>query len=109
MHSHCGAASRCPSCTAHRWRSARSHGWRSCGWPGWRSGVDAELALGRHHELVAELEPLVAEQVFRERLRGQLMLALYRCGRQADALHVFQSGRRTLVEEIGIEPGRALR
>jgi DNA-binding SARP family transcriptional activator/pimeloyl-ACP methyl ester carboxylesterase/tetratricopeptide (TPR) repeat protein len=70
--------------------------------------IDAELTLGRHHELVPELEPLVAEHVFRERLRGQLMLALYRCGRQADALHVFQSGRRALVEELGIEPGPAL-
>jgi DNA-binding SARP family transcriptional activator/pimeloyl-ACP methyl ester carboxylesterase len=70
--------------------------------------IDADLALGRHHELVSELEPLVAEHVFRERLRGQLMLALYRCGRQADALHVFQSGRRALVEELGIEPGPAL-
>ena len=71
--------------------------------------IDADLALGRHHELVPELEPLVAEQVFRERLRGQVMLALYRCGRQADALHVFQSARRALVEELGIDPGPALR
>ena len=58
--------------------------------------VDADLALGRHGELVPELDPLVAEHPFRERLRGELMLALYRCGRQADALHVFQSGRRAL-------------
>jgi DNA-binding SARP family transcriptional activator len=71
--------------------------------------VDAELALGRHHELVAELEPLVAEHPFRERLRGQLMLALYRCGRQADALHAFQSGRRALVQQLGIDPGPVLR
>jgi DNA-binding SARP family transcriptional activator/pimeloyl-ACP methyl ester carboxylesterase/class 3 adenylate cyclase len=71
--------------------------------------VDAELALGQHHELVAELEALVAEHPFRERLRGQLMLALYRCGRQADALHGFQSGRRALVEQLGIDPGPALR
>jgi DNA-binding SARP family transcriptional activator len=70
--------------------------------------IDADLALGRQYELVPELEPLVAEHVFRERLRGQLMLALYRCGRQADALHVFQSGRRALVEELGIDPGPAL-
>jgi class 3 adenylate cyclase/DNA-binding winged helix-turn-helix (wHTH) protein len=70
--------------------------------------TDADLALGREHELVAELEPLVAEYAFRERLRGQLMLALYRCGRQADALHVFQGGRKVLVEELGIEPGPAL-
>ncbi len=71
--------------------------------------VDADLALGRHHELVHELEPLVAEHPFRERMRGQLMLALYRCGRQAHALHVFQDGRRALVEELGIDPGPALR
>jgi DNA-binding SARP family transcriptional activator len=70
--------------------------------------IDADLALGGQRELVPELEPLVAEHVFRERLRGQLMLALYRCGRQADALHAFQSGRRTLVEQLGIEPGPAL-
>jgi len=70
--------------------------------------ADADLALGRHADLVAELEPLVAEHPFRERLRGQLMLALYRCGRQAEALQVFQNGRRALVEELGIDPGPAL-
>jgi DNA-binding SARP family transcriptional activator/pimeloyl-ACP methyl ester carboxylesterase len=70
--------------------------------------IDADLALGRHHDLVPELEPLVGEHLFRERLRCQLMLALYRCGRQADALHAFQSGRRTLVEQLGIDPGPAL-
>ncbi|MET0769589.1 MAG: alpha/beta fold hydrolase, partial [Solirubrobacteraceae bacterium] len=71
--------------------------------------VDADLALGRHHELVPELEPLVAEHPFRERLRGQLILALYRCGRQADALHVYRSGRSALADELGLEPGPALR
>jgi predicted ATPase/DNA-binding SARP family transcriptional activator/pimeloyl-ACP methyl ester carboxylesterase len=71
--------------------------------------IEADLALGRHHELVSELEPLVAEHPFRERLRGELMLALYRCGRQVDALQVYQSGRRALVEELGIDPGPALR
>jgi DNA-binding SARP family transcriptional activator/pimeloyl-ACP methyl ester carboxylesterase/tetratricopeptide (TPR) repeat protein len=70
--------------------------------------IDADLALGRHHELVPEIEPLVAEHPFRERLRGQLMLALYRCGRQAHALHVFQNGRRELVEQLGLDPGPAL-
>jgi len=70
--------------------------------------LDADLARGRHRELVGELEALVAEHPFRERLRGQLMLALYRCGRQADALHVFQDARRALVEELGIDPGPAL-
>jgi len=49
--------------------------------------IDADLALGRHHDLAGELEWLVAHHPYRERLRGQLMLALYRCGRQADALH----------------------
>jgi DNA-binding SARP family transcriptional activator len=70
--------------------------------------LDADLARGRHRELVGELEALVAAHPFRERLRGQLMLALYRCGRQADALHAFQDARRALVEELGIDPGPAL-
>ena len=71
--------------------------------------LDARLALGRHREAVAELEALVAEHPFRERLRSQLMLALYRSGRQAEALEAFAAGRRTLVGELGIEPGAALR
>jgi DNA-binding SARP family transcriptional activator len=66
--------------------------------------IEAELALARHAELVPELEGLVREQPLRERLRGQLMLALYRCGRQADALQVYRSGRRLLDEELGLEP-----
>jgi len=66
--------------------------------------IEAELALGRHAELVPELEGLVLEQPLRERLRGQLMLALYRCGRQADALEVYRSGRRLLAEELGLKP-----
>jgi DNA-binding SARP family transcriptional activator len=68
----------------------------------------ADLALGRHAQLVAELEALVAEHPLREGLRGQLMLALYRAGRQADALEQYQSARGTLVDELGIEPGPAL-
>jgi DNA-binding SARP family transcriptional activator len=70
--------------------------------------VDADLALARQRELVAELEALVARHPLRERLRGQLMLALYRCGRQAEALQVFQDTRRVLVEELGLEPSRAI-
>jgi DNA-binding SARP family transcriptional activator/DNA-binding beta-propeller fold protein YncE len=66
--------------------------------------IQAELALGRHAELVPELEGLVREHPLRERLRGQLMLALYRCGRQADALEVYRSGRRLLDEELGLKP-----
>src|SRR5581483_10777543 len=71
--------------------------------------VDAELALGRQARLVGELERLVAEHPLRERLRAQLMLALYRSGRQADALAVYQRARRTLLDELGLEPGESLR
>ena len=70
--------------------------------------LDVDLALGRHVDLVGELETLVAQHPLQERLRGQLMLALYRCGRQAEALNVYQDARHTLVEELGIEPGEAL-
>jgi DNA-binding SARP family transcriptional activator len=70
--------------------------------------VDAELVLNRHSELVSELEALVAEHPLRERLRGQLMLALYRTGRQADALHAYQGARRALLDELGIDPSPAL-
>lgn len=70
--------------------------------------IDAELELGRDTELLGELEGLVADHPLRERLRGQLMLALYRAGRQADALHTYQEARRSLLEQLGIEPGPAL-
>src|SRR2546423_12773428 len=71
--------------------------------------IEADLQLGRHGELVGELESLVAEHPLREGARAQLMLALYRSGRQAEALETYQEGRRILVEELGIEPGRNLR
>jgi DNA-binding SARP family transcriptional activator len=70
--------------------------------------IEADLALGRHAQLVPELEALVDEHPLRERLRGQLMLALYRSGRQADALEAYRGARRLLVEELGLEPGPAL-
>jgi hypothetical protein len=70
--------------------------------------IEADLACGGHVELVGELEQLVAEHPLRERLRGQLMLALYRCGRQADALEAYSRARRELVDQVGIEPGAAL-
>jgi predicted ATPase/DNA-binding SARP family transcriptional activator len=71
--------------------------------------IEAELALGRHRELVAELETVVAEEPLRERPRRQLMLALYRSGRQADALAAYQHARKTLVDELGLEPSAELR
>ncbi|HET6617205.1 MAG TPA: BTAD domain-containing putative transcriptional regulator [Gemmatimonadota bacterium] len=71
--------------------------------------VEADLALGRHTDLVAELERLVAEQPLQERSRAQLMLALYRSDRQAEALRVYEDGRRLLASELGLEPGAALR
>ncbi|MFL6006216.1 MAG: BTAD domain-containing putative transcriptional regulator, partial [Gaiellaceae bacterium] len=70
--------------------------------------VEADLALGAHAALVPELEALVARYPLRERLREQLMLALYRAGRQAEALQAYRDARTTLVEELGIEPGRQL-
>jgi predicted ATPase/DNA-binding SARP family transcriptional activator len=70
--------------------------------------IEAELESGAHELLVPELERLIAEHPFRERLRGQLMLALYRAGRQAEALDAYQAARRVLVEELGIEPGAEL-
>jgi predicted ATPase/DNA-binding SARP family transcriptional activator len=71
--------------------------------------IEAELALGRHGQLVSELETLIAEHPLRERFRAQLMLALYRSGRQADALAVYQRARKTFVDELGIEPSETLR
>ncbi len=71
--------------------------------------VDVDLELGRSSELVPELEALVADQPLRERFREQLMLALYRAGRQADALAAYRAGQHLLAEELGLEPGEQLR
>jgi DNA-binding SARP family transcriptional activator len=70
--------------------------------------IDADLALGRHGGLVGELEALAVQHPLRERVHGQLMLALYRSGRQAEALDAYQRARRALVDELGIEPGQPL-
>lgn len=70
--------------------------------------IAAELQLGRHAELVGELEALAAQHPFREQLRGHLMRALYRAGRQSEALAVYQATRRLLVDELGIDPKPAL-
>jgi DNA-binding SARP family transcriptional activator len=71
--------------------------------------IDGDLEMGRNAEIIGELEALIAEQPLRERLRGQLILALYRGGRQAEALEVYRETRRLLADELGLEPGRALR
>ena len=71
--------------------------------------IAADLDAGRHADVVPEVERLVAEHPHRERLRGQLMVALYRNGRQGDALAAYQEARRTLVEELGIDPSPELR
>ena len=71
--------------------------------------IDADLATGRHAELVGELEALVAEHPLRERLRCQLMLALYRSARQAEALDAYREARRELSEELGLEPSEELK
>ena len=71
--------------------------------------VDADLACGRHVEVAGEIEALVREHPLRERLHGQRMLALYRAGRQADALAAYRGAREALVEGLGIEPSPMLR
>ena len=70
--------------------------------------IDLDLELGRHTEVIAELQGLVDAEPLRERPRAQLMLALYRSGRQADALAEFARARETLVDELGVEPGPEL-
>lgn len=71
--------------------------------------MDSELARGRHHGVVAELEPMVAAEPFRERSWEQLALALYRCGRQGDALRTIQRARSVLTLELGVGPGPSLK
>ena len=70
--------------------------------------IQLEIELGRHQELVGELSRLIDEHPLRERLRGQLMLALYRSGRRAEALQVYRLARETMIEELGIEPNEQL-
>lgn len=78
-------------------------------WAAVESRIEARLLLGRHDELISEVEAAVSQQPLRERLREYLMVALYRAGRPADALAAYRDARRTWVEELGIDPGRRLR
>jgi DNA-binding SARP family transcriptional activator len=71
--------------------------------------IDADLHLGRHVEVINELGQLTSTRPLQERLHGQLMLALYRAGRRAEALAAYQHARDVLVEELGVEPGAELR
>ncbi|HEU0088699.1 MAG TPA: BTAD domain-containing putative transcriptional regulator [Pseudonocardiaceae bacterium] len=71
--------------------------------------IEAELALGRTEEIIGELNRLIADYPYRERFRGLLMLALYRSGRQVEALQAYQSTRKTLLHELGVDPGPELR
>ena len=71
--------------------------------------VDTDLALGRHADVIEPLRALVDEHPLRERARAQLMTALYRAGRQAEALRVYADGRTVLADELGIDPGPELR
>jgi DNA-binding SARP family transcriptional activator/ABC-type branched-subunit amino acid transport system substrate-binding protein/DNA-binding beta-propeller fold protein YncE len=78
-------------------------------WAATEQRIDADLACGRHAELVGELQSLIAEHPVRERLRSQLMLALYQSGRQADALSAYRTAQRELSDELGLAPGAELR
>jgi DNA-binding SARP family transcriptional activator len=77
-------------------------------WAALEQRIDADLAVGRHAELVGELGALIAEHPLRERLRGQLMLALYRSGRQAEALSAYRQAQRELAEQLGLDPSEEL-
>jgi DNA-binding SARP family transcriptional activator len=77
-------------------------------WHALEARLDANMHLGRHAQVAAEARLLVAAEPLRERLQAALILALYRCGRQADSLATYRQARQLLVRELGIEPGRAL-
>lgn len=91
------------------WAMAEARRLDECRLAATEDRLRAELALGRHAAVVAELEDLARTHPLRERLRAQLMLALYRSGRQADALQAFHDGRELLADELGIDPGPELR
>ena len=93
----------------NRSERVRQSGWKSADSLALEDRIDADLELGRSDELIPELETLVRDHPLRERFLGQLMLALYRSGRQAEALAALQGARHRLAEELGLEPGPQLR
>ena len=103
-HSSSGAGHLSPISPTSPSRRSRSSASRRSGWQPLEQRIEADLALGGHAQLIAELEELVAEHPLRERLRGQLMVGFYRSGRQAEALDVYRRTREALVDEFGIEP-----
>ena len=94
---------------ATTWLSAEAERLEALRLDGLEEQFDIALALGEHREIAPAIRDAIERNHFRERLWGQLMLALYRSGRQADALETFQAGRRVLLEQLGLEPGLELR
>src|SRR6185503_7820431 len=91
------------------WREPAAARWQQLRFAAIEDRVDARLALGHHHGVIGDLLALTCEHPYRERLWGQLMVALYRSGRQVDALATYQTARSVLVDQMGVEPGSALR
>ncbi len=104
-----GGTNRCPSCGPSRFRPRPSHNSNSCGSRRSRSASTPTSPSAVRPSSSRSSKPLVAEHPYRERLRAQLMLALYRSGPQADALDAYQAGRRVLQDDLGLEPGNELR
>ena len=105
----CGADRRSSSTGTVRSQFSRHCVWKTCAWPSSRTALTPRSMLGQHGSLVPEFDRLVAEHPFRERLHGQRMLALYRSGRQADALRAYRHAATLLRDALGVTPGPALR